>query len=204
MNKHIGVSSFFNSLFAVSLLTLVVSLSSAHAETATKYWNLVFGMSQPLILKGGNIEVNYLTEKWVFEYSHGWSLDLNASPDEKALTDTERTQGLSIFVPYSTGGGIGYRFTPEFNLRVEFKQHKFQATNSTKQTIKYTTQDLGIGAYYFYQPFKQHNFLVVPSIRYWPTINTSLDNDIAVFENGEVHNAHDFGLFGNVSLGWQF
>ena len=199
MKKRIGISLIF-----ASLLILVASLSTAHADTSTKHWNLVFGMSQPLILKGGNIEVNYLTEKWVFEYSHGWNLDLNASPDEQALTDTERAQGLDIFVPYSTGAGIGYRFTPEFNLRVEFKQHEFQATNSANQTVKYTTQDLGIGAYYFYQPFKKHNFLVVPSVRYWPTINTSLDNDKAIFDNGDVHNAHDFGLFGNISLGWQF
>jgi len=186
-------------LVCLSVFALIFTLP-AYANS----WNLVFGVSQPLILKGGNIEVNYLTDKWVFEYSHGWDLDLNASPDEQALTETERNQGLKIKVPYSTGGGVGYRFTPEFNLRLEFKQHEFHAANGQDQTIKYTTQDLGLGAYYFYQPFQNQKFLIIPSIRYWPTVNTTLAGDAVTFTNGDEHKAHDFGLFGNVSLGWQF
>jgi hypothetical protein len=175
-------------------------MGSAQAQS----WNLVFGLSQPLILNGGNVEVNYLTDHWVFEYSHGFNLDLNASPDEQALSDSERSQGLKIKVPYSTGGGIGYRFTPAFNLRLEFKQHEFQVTHPSGEEVTYTTQDLGLGAYYFYKPFKGLNFVVIPSIRYWPTINTSLSDDRYTFRNGDVHKAHDFGLFANVSMGWSF
>jgi len=189
-------------IVGVFFLSLGGSLNVLAKDDA--HWNLVFGMSQPLLLNGGNIEVNYVTDKWVFEYSHGFNLDLNASPDEAALTETERKQGLKIKLPYSTGGGIGYRFTPEFNLRVEVKQHEFHATNSAGQKIKYTTQDVGLGAYYFYKPLKNHNLLVVPSVRYWPTVNTSLNDDKARFDNGDEHDAHDFGLFGNVSVGWQF
>lgn len=187
----------------IQTLCLLILISTSQVAWS-KSWHVLMGLSQQIILQGGNIEINYLTDKWVFEYSHGWSLDLDASPGEKAMTSQEQYQGLSIHVPYSTGGGIGYRFTPEFNLRLEIKQHEFQVTNRENQTIKYTTQDVGLGAYYFYQPFKQYAFLVVPSIRYWPTVNTSLENDVATFNNGEKHNAHDFAIFGNISIGWQF
>jgi hypothetical protein len=174
------------------------------SNTQAQSWNLVFGLSQVIFLNGGNVEINYLTEKFVFEYSHGFNLDLNASPSEMALTDMERQQSLEIFVPYSTGGGVGYRFTKAFNARVEFKQHRFDVTHPSGEKISYTTQDLGLGAYYFYQPFRRFNFVIVPSIRYWPTINTSLNDDKHTFSNGVEHEAHDFGLFGNVSIGWRF
>lgn len=186
-----------------TLIGTLLGLSLSQAAMAQS-WNLVFGMSQPLILNGGNIELNYMTDKWVFEYSHGFNLDLNASPGQKALTDLERSQGLKIKAPYSTGGGVGYRITPALNLRLEFKQHQFDVTHSQGQRISYVSRDLGVGAYYFYKPFDKINFLVVPSIRYWPTINTSLKNDRFTFNNGDAHEAHNFGLFGNVSMGWNF
>ncbi len=172
--------------------------------TQAQTWNLVFGLSQVVFLNGGNIEINYLTDKFVFEYSHGFDLDLNASPNELALTATERQQNLDIDVPYSTGGGVGYRFTKSLNVRVEFKQHKFSVTHPGGEHISYTTQDLGLGAYYFYKPFKRMNLVIVPSIRYWPTLNTSLNDDKHTFSNGDEHKAHEFGLFGNVSIGWSF
>lgn len=174
------------------------------STTQAQSWNLVFGLSQVIFLNGGNVEINYVTDKFVFEYSHGFNLDLNASPNDMALTDMERQQSLEIYVPYSTGGGVGYRFTKAFNVRIECKQHKFDVTHPSGEKVSYTTQDLGVGAYYFYNPFKRFNFIVVPSIRYWPTINTSLNDDKYTFSNGDVHEAHEFGLFGNVSIGWAF
>ncbi len=167
-------------------------------------WNLVFGMSQPLVLNGGNVEVNYVTDKWVFEYSHGFNLDLNTSPGEQALSQQERDQGLTVFAPYSTGGGIGYRFTEALNIRLELKQHRFQVENPEGESIDYITRDLGVGAYYFYRPLRQYRLLIVPSVRYWPTVHTTLEGDRYHFANGEVHQAHDFGLFGNISVGWSF
>jgi hypothetical protein len=188
-------------IFRLVILSCALLLSG---NTQAQSWNLVFGLSQLAFLSGGNVEINYLTEKFVFEYSHGFNLDLNASPNEMALTETERQQNLDIEVPYSTGGGVGYRFTKAFNVRIEAKQHKFNVTHPSGEKISYTTQDLGLGAYYFYKPFKRTNLIIVPSIRYWPTINTSLHDDKYTFSNGDEHKAHDFGLFGNVSIGWSF
>lgn len=184
---------------AITGCALIVT-STTQAQT----WNLVFGLSQVAFLNGGNVEINYLTEKFVFEYSHGFNLDLNASPNDMALTETERQQNLQIDVPYSTGGGIGYRFTKSLNVRIEYKYHKFNVNHPSGEQVSYTTQDLGLGAYYFYWPLKDMNLVIVPSIRYWPTVKTSLNDDKYTFSNGDEHKAHDFGLFGNVSIGWSF
>jgi hypothetical protein len=180
-----------------------LSASTIQAQQA-QTWNLVFGLSQVAFLNGGNVEINYLTEKFVFEYSHGFDLDLNASPSDWALTEAERRQHLEIYVPYSTGGGVGYRFTKSFNMRIEYKRHKFNVTHPSGEQASYINQDLGVGAYYFYKPFKQMNLAIVPSIRYWPTVKTSLTDGTFTFSNGDEHKAHEFGLFGNVSIGWSF
>lgn len=72
------------------------------------------------------------------------------------------------------------------------------------EQITYTNQDLGVGAYYFYSPSPSSGLLIVPSIRYWPTLNSSLPSKQHTFSNGDVHQTHEFGLFANVSVGWRF
>lgn len=183
---------------AIFALLLVIS-----ATASAEQWNLVFGLSQPLVTKGGNVEINYLTEKLVFEYSHGFALNLSAG-NGLGITNSERAQNLDIYVPYSTGGGIGYRFTKEFNLRLEIKQHQFNVAHPSGEQFNYTTRDIGVGAYYFWLPFNNINLLIVPSLRYWPTVYTTLKNDEYTFTNGDVHRTHSFGLFGNISIGWRF
>lgn len=183
---------------------LIACLLGSVNVNASDQWALLFGLSQPLLLQGGNIEVDYMTEKWVFEYSHGFNLDLNAGPEALTLTDVERDQGLKIAVPYSTGGGIGYRFTPEFNLRLEYKEHEYEVTHPGGEKINYFVQDLGVGAYYFYKPIDGSKLLIVPSLRYWPQLASSLDAEGYTFNNGDVHKAHTFGLFTNVSVGLSF
>lgn len=186
--------------FRIVVAALILTASgSAYAEQ----WNLVFGLSQPLVLKGGNVEINYLTEQFVFEYSHGFALNLSASGGA-GMSNSEKSQNLDIYAPYSTGGGVGYRFTKEFNVRLEVKQHQFNVTHPSGENINYTTRDIGVGAYYFWLPLNSRNLLIVPSIRYWPTVYTSLNNGEHTFANGDVHKAHSFGLFGNISIGWRF
>jgi len=184
-------------------LAITALLLNVSGPAFADQWNLVFGLSQPLVLKGGNVEINYLTEKFVFEYSHGFALNLSAS-NGVAMSNTEKSQNLDIYVPYSTGGGVGYRFTKEFNVRLEIKQHQFNVTHPSGENINYTNRDIGVGAYYFWLPFNNKNLLIVPSIRYWPTVYSSLNNGEYTFANGDVHKASSFGLFGNVSIGWIF
>lgn len=165
-------------------------------------WIVLFGLNQPIFLHGGNIEVNYLTRNWVFEYSHGFLLDL--SPNRNfTMTSAEREQKLDIFLPFSTGGGVGYRFTENFNLRAEVKAHRYEVTRGDV-SFAYTTWSVGVGAYYYWYPFGNEHFVVTPSVRFWPNVASTLDNGEYRFADGQVHRAHDFSLFANVSIGYRF
>ncbi len=187
-------------------LILMAGLTPAYAAAADtprseNRWQLVAGLTQPILMHGGNIEVNYLTKNWVFEYSHGFLLNLDVYPGATKTAD-ERGQGLSINLPYSTGGGIGYRITEGFNIRAEFKVHRYDVTRGA-ESFAYTTYSIGAGVYYFWLPLGDH-LLIVPSLRFWPNVASTLGGNKFTFADGQTHQAHDFGLFANVSIGWRF
>ena len=119
-------------------MVVVIGMLLLTNNVQAQSWNLVFGLSQFVFLNGGNIEINYLTEKFVFEYSHGSNFSLNSSPNEMALTNMERQQNLDIYVPYSTGGGVGYRFAPAFNMRVSL--NSIDLTLHTQPVRRYRIQ----------------------------------------------------------------
>lgn len=143
--------------------------------------NLVFGLTQPLLVKGFNIEGNYIHKRLIFDYSHGISLDFSGS---SVTTDMER-QHLAVHMPYTTGFGVGYRFTSWLNLRVEPKWHRFEfyyagePQNRQSEIASFNTFSLGLGLYAHFQPFQnQKSFLkgimLAPSIRFWPTASSTL------------------------------
>jgi hypothetical protein len=176
--------------------------ASAEVKPPREGWILLFGLNQPIVLHGGNVEINYLTRNWVFEYSHGFLLNL--SPNRTfTMTQAERDQNLDISLPFSTGGGIGYRFTDNFNLRAEVKAHRYEV-NRGSVSFAYTTWSVGLGAYYYWYPFGKEHFVVTPSLRFWPNVASTLDNGEYRFADGQAHRAHDFSLFANVSVGYRF
>lgn len=185
-----------------SALALIAGQMAFHQTARADETAVLFGLIQPILFGGYNVEVNYRTDAWVFEYSHGW--DLKISDFEAGLTDDEKNQKLKIFAPYSTGGGVGYRFTNNFHGAIEYKIHEFEVTHAIDGTFKYTVQTLGIGLYYHWKPFKNSGFTVVPAIRYWPTIATSMKDNKKVFSTGEVHEAHGFDVAPNIKIGWSF
>ncbi len=74
------------------------------------------------------------------------------------------------------------------NLRVEPKWHRFEyyyegdAQNRRNQITAYNIFSFGLGLYGFYQPFKRKNnflkgILIAPSIRFWPTVSSTLKGD---------------------------
>ncbi len=180
--------------------------------------NVLFGLNQPL-LNGFNAEVNYFYKRLALDYSHGVSLNMG-----NALLDaTNRDLGIDVHIPWTTGFGVGYRFNEWFNLRAEPKWHKFElyhqgdAQTAANQIGAYTTFSLGVGAYANVQPFKrQDNFLkgimVAPSIRWWPRLASSLNNNELAFQrrsdNQTVsHQALEVGisntpLIVNISIGY--
>ncbi|SMF68470.1 hypothetical protein [Pseudobacteriovorax antillogorgiicola] len=180
---------------------LLLTLLSTHSRASEI--NIVSGLSQPLVVNGGNLEINYLTENLIFEYSHGWSLDF-AAHGGLAQTEAENDQNLELFLPYSTGGGIGYRLSKQFNARLEYKEHYYEVNRkNSDESFQYITRSLGIGLYWEWQPW-QNMLLIVPSLRYWPNLNSSLAGDKFELADGEIHKAHDQGLFANVSIGCKF
>lgn len=218
-----------------SFLFLVILGFGAHAQTVDSEWNnfnvkksslsVNFGLIQPLMLKGGNVEVDYRYGHLVASYSHGWSLEMA----DATITGPAKDQNISIHIPYSSGIGIGYSIgLTESNLildsRLEPKWHKFEASykdksDTQKNIVSYTTFTLGVGLYATYLPFAKktslmRGFNVSASARYWPRISSSLDgNEIKYYnaftEKEETHKAANIGIADtpfilNLSVGYLF
>ena len=206
-----------------ALLLFAFICQSAYGQGGTRELsdraNLLFGLNQPLLASGFNIEGNLFYGRLAFDYSHGISLDFS----NDLLTGEVADQGLAIHIPYSTGFGIGYRFNDWFNLRLEPKWHKFEvfydgdSQTSANRLGSYTTFSLGLGAYIDWRPFKNNpgpiqGFMVSPSVRYWPRLSSSLNNDEFTYDNRntsrtETHEAMEIGLSNtpwiiNVSIGY--
>lgn len=173
---------------ALTVLLAFYFLPSYGQDNFTEYKaNLVFGLNQPL-LSGFNVEGNFFVNRLAFDYSHGVSLNL----DNEFLDQTNKDAGLDVHIPWTTGFGIGYRVNDWLNFRAEPKWHKFelyhQGENQTTENLieEYTTFTMGVGAYANLQPFKNQNnalkgIMIVPSIRWWPRVSSSLENDQTSF-----------------------
>lgn len=215
-----------------SLLVLVTSLlliQTSFAQEAKEkkeflYSNRVSvlaGLIQPMVLKGGNIEVTYFTKRMSFDYSHGFLLNMSGG----TMVGDAKDQKLSYHLPYSTGFGIGYRFTSFFDVRVEPKMHSWEVyydgeTQNKANLIKsYKTYSIGLGAYYRYMPFrKKDNWLqgvtTSTSVRWWPNVGSSLTDNKFTYHNklsnkDETLKASNIGIAGsqflfNVSIGYTF
>jgi len=209
--------------FCLSLFLGSQTQAFSQSEEDKKY-ELVFlaGTIQPFLLQGGNVEVDFYSPKTVFNYSHGFSLDLESKTN--TTVGKAKDQSLAFHIPYSTGFGIGYRLNKYFDVRFEPKLHKFEAYyDGTDRTVEankitdYSTITLGLGAYFRWKPFEhQDNFLkgifTSTSIRYWQNVYSSLDDgeisyNNRVTEQTEVHETANIGIANtpflfNVGLGY--
>lgn len=201
---------------------LLTSLATEAQEwKKDKKINVVFGLAQPVFASGFNVEVNYIHNRFIFDYSHGASLDYRG----KLVPSELRGQKLAIHEPWTTGFGVGYRVREWINVRVEPKWHRFEfyydgeQQNGASQITSYNTFTLGVGVYGSYQPFanKQNflrGFLITPSVRFWPTIHSGLEGDAFTYTNKHTGNVEkietlDAGsgftpVVVNVSLGYSF
>lgn len=142
------------------IFLLLAVLSVCHAEAQKQPFdtriNILFGLSQPLVAHGFNVEGNFFYRRLAFDYSHGASLDFYGSTVSGDLA----TQKLAVHVPFTTGFGVGYRFTENFSLRIEPKWHRWEIYYDgevqipANQLVEYTTFTLGLGAYYCWRPFR--------------------------------------------------
>jgi hypothetical protein len=206
----------------VLLFTLILEVRAQQnpEEKFDTRINVLFGLTQPLFAKGFNIEGNFLYKRLAFDYSHGVSLDFSGNTVSGELKE----QHLQVHVPYTTGFGIGYRFVPWLSLRVEPKWHRFEifyeeSQSESNQIVSYNTFSLGLGLYANWRPFKNSpnalkGIMIAPSIRYWPTVSSTLSGDEFVYDNritgnAETHHRMEAGINNtpivfNVSVGYSF
>jgi hypothetical protein len=160
-----------------------------------------FGLLQ-LALGGFNVAAEVRYRRLWLEYSHGMSLTLNDLRGF-SMTSTERDQNLHVFVPYTTGFGVGLTLADELWLGVEFKTHRYEVSAPGGPVAGYQTYS--VGPVLGYKLFVWKGLFANVYARYWPNVATSLDgNKIALAgTSGTVtHDAHDFGVFANVSIGY--
>lgn len=166
--------------------------------------SILTGLHQPILLKGGNIAVNYITKKNIYlEASFGVGLNYT-----NLLSTEDEVKYFSVKSPFSYGFGIGY-FWKGLSLAVEPKGTIFQITDHAGKEETYTTFSVGLGAYY--NIFLWKGLFIQPSLKYWPKVGSTLDGDGVELQNingGKyIHEARtpgNNGLIYGASLGWTF
>jgi len=184
------LKNLFFKLFFIALVLCMSNATYAQSWKSEKKVNILFGLAQPVFASGFNIEGNYIHNRFIFDYSHGASLDFSGN---LVPADLKR-QHVTVHEPWTTGFGIGYRLKEWINIRVEPKWHRFEfyydgePQNKSTQITSYNTFSLGLGVYGSYQPFKKQNnflkgFVIAPSIRFWPTVHSGLKDDTFSYLN---------------------
>lgn len=88
----------------ILITAMLLSAASINAQTTSekpkKTKEIVFlaGTIQPLLLQGGNFEVDFYTPKMVFNYSHGFSLELESSTG--TTVGEAKEQSVAYHLPY--------------------------------------------------------------------------------------------------------
>ena len=162
-----------------------------------------FGLLQ-LALGGFNIAGEIRYRRLWLEYSHGMDLTLN-DLGGFGLSHAERTQNVHVFVPYTTGFGVGVTLVDELWLGVEFKTHRYEVNAPGGPAASYQTYS--IGPVLGYKAFIWKGLFANGYARYWPNVASTLTDDkiaLAGSAGSVTHNAHDFGVFANVSIGYAF
>lgn len=181
---------------------------AARAETPRDTgFSAMLGMHQWLVLGGANVAAQYKTKHLVFEVSHGQALRLNRA-SSLTLTDDERNAGVDVQMPWTTGGGFGFRITRNLHALVEVKVHRYEIRGADRnQSLSYLTFTVGPGL--FYDIHLWRGLFLQPLVRWWPNVGDTLDRSTATAfrrPDGTTYTpqAKSQGLFANVNLGWSF
>ncbi|SEJ40501.1 hypothetical protein SAMN05216327_109289 [Dyadobacter sp. SG02] len=178
------------------------------------------GVSQ-ILLGGFNVQAEYTTKRFVFDYSHGFNLHFKGN----AASLVAQRQQLQEKLTHTLGFGVGYRITPRFDIRFEPKIHFYEVNYNGDaagpQPLKsYHTVTLGAGAYYRYYPFEHQKnvlagILIMPSVRYWPNVSSSLDDNSFTYFNKITDKLETYkaapqgfpatkGLLANITIAYTF
>lgn len=126
------------------ILSLIIfALLTIGSQISGQAVSVQGGLSQPLLLQGGNIAATYYGKSMVFEYSHGAGLRYDASGGI-GLSEDEKAQGLKVFAPYSTGFGIGYLIRQNWDIRVEIKENLYRVKSEASLDELALNQAVGL------------------------------------------------------------
>jgi hypothetical protein len=210
----------------LKILITFFSISSglnlqAQGWQTEKRFNVLFGLSQPLVAHGFNVEFNYVHSRFIFDFSTGMSLSFTGNTLPASLQE----QIVEVHMPWTTGVGIGYRFTDWINLRIEPKWHRFEfnyqngSQSVSNEITSYNTVTLGLGLYGCYLPFKKKTnalkgIMISPSVRYWPTLTSTLPGNSFSYFNTSTESVQQIKTYGpgiklspwvvNISIGYSF
>jgi len=165
-------------LIFVLLITMSYSSYTQSVKTKkelrySKKFTLGTDLVQPFLLGGFNINVTYMTNRWVFDHSHGMSLEIR----DFLQTDEQKSLNAKIELSWTTGPGIGYRFTDNLDARLDFKAHKTKADLlNGEQKLNYTQFTIGPGIFYRIYLGEKTGFGLEGSARYWFDLGNNLDN----------------------------
>ncbi len=165
--------------------------------------SVMSGLGQWVIFGGGNLAAQLKVGRFVVEYSHGQALDYDRLGGF-AKSSADRDADLSVFSPWTTGGGMGFQITPALHVLVEMKAHRYEVKGRGDE-LRYTTFSIGPGI--FYDLYLYKGLFVQPSLRFWPNVASTLDDGSTLRRQDGTparHEAHAIGFFMNVNVGWTF
>ncbi|MCE9580518.1 MAG: hypothetical protein K8W52_45785 [Deltaproteobacteria bacterium] len=166
--------------------------------------SVMMGLNQWVLFGGGNVAAQVAHGRWVVEYSHGQALDFGKI-GAIALTSAERDAGVNVEQRWTTGGGFGFRITPNLHVLVELKLHHYEITGAdANQRAGYTSFTVGPGV--FYDLYLYKGLFIQPSLRWWPTVASSYTATAFTRDDGTVyqHARHELPPFVNVNVGYTF
>lgn len=176
--------------------------SAAARQTETI---LFAGLIQPLLLRGVNVALTHLGQRFAISYSHGMFLHYDAV--DFLRSKEERNQSLDVYSPWSTGAGVGWRLGRSHDMRLELKAHRYHVTSPTGEQVRYTTWSVGPG-FYRRRQARGSRLVIEPSVRFWPNVGSSLAKGEHVFTADDGtrlrHRPHQLGVIANLSVGWSF
>lgn len=202
-----AVVAFAPSSHAADAAEATVASSASAASGSDPYTlrpSAMLGMTQWVLFGGGNIAAQVKFGHWVAEYSHGQALQFERLGG-LGLTKDERDAGVSVHMPWTTGGGFGYQITPELHVMVELKLHRYEVEDDVGGELSYTTFTVGPGI--FYDLYLYKGLFVQPNLRWWPTVASNFDTRRTLTaDDGSAyrHERHDLFPFVNVNIGWTF
>jgi hypothetical protein len=193
-------------IFAGSVVSSIASAAPPEPAPARGPYStrgsVMAGLNQWLLFGGGNIAGQLKVGRWfVAELSHGQQLNLGRV--SFALTEAERDAGVSVVMPWTTGGGVGLQITPNLHVLLELKAHRYEVRGFDRnQSTSYTSFTVGPGV--FYDLYLYQGFFIQPSARWWPTVASTYDE--ATFDTkaggSYTHSRHDLTPFVNLNIGW--